>query len=290
MKRLRVCIASALLLLATWVSASEPIGVVLSTQGNVLIERDGGSLSAIRKASLFEHDIIQTTTLASVEIRLADGTVTALGENTRFVIDQFVFNQSHDTNRANFNLLTGSLRTISGQLLEQPGSDFTVNTPVGVLGIRGTEFWCGYLEGQDNVDVLLIEGTHALEVKNTNGAVFLNHAGEGTTLRKDRTKPVVKVWPKEKVEKALKKVKAPQKTDNATPNATSSAHSAKQHAGNSAEKGSGQQTERINHQEQKASAKANQKTSEQITQPQNNAANNGKSKGNSNPSGKGNNK
>lgn len=77
-----------------------------------------------------------------------------------------------------------------------------MQTPVGTIGIRGTDFWGGYLEA-DNIDVLLISGEHAIEVKNANGSVMLQKAGEGTTLKKDQIAPQVKIWPQAKVDKAI---------------------------------------------------------------------------------------
>jgi hypothetical protein len=184
-------------------AAENSAAVVLATNGTVTIHRGGTAMSAARKATLMELDEIHTGDNARAQLRFADGTVTTLGANTVFLIKGYQWKSgSKQEADANFQLVQGAFRTVTGHILDAQGSRFNVTTPVGVIGIRGTDFWGGYLDG-DNVDVLLIDGKHAVTITNRSGAVTLNKAGEGTTLRADQSTPAVKVWPKEKVGRAV---------------------------------------------------------------------------------------
>ncbi|HQQ64145.1 MAG TPA: FecR family protein [Pseudomonadales bacterium] len=199
-------IFAAALLVITALAAqasNNSAAVVLATNGTVTIQRGGAALPATRKSTLVEHDEIHTGDNARAQLRFADGTVTTLGANTIFVIKTYQWKSDNKQEAdAGFQLVQGAFRTVTGHILDAQGSRFNVTTPVGVIGIRGTDFWGGYLDG-DNVDVLLIDGKHAVTISNKSGTVILNKPGEGTTLRADQGAPAVKVWPKEKVGRAV---------------------------------------------------------------------------------------
>lgn len=188
--------------------ASEAIGVVLGVVGKIHITHNNQAINAARKTPLYESDTITSGNNARAQLRFSDGTLTTLGANTTMRIQAFSFQQKNKPNNAEFELVKGAFRTLSGELLKNSGSHFKVQTPVGTIGIRGTDFWGGYLEA-DNIDVLLISGEHAVEVTNVNGAVLLQKAGEGTTLKKDQSQPSVVVWPQTKVDKAVATIKWP---------------------------------------------------------------------------------
>ncbi len=194
--------------------AEEVIGVVLATAGKVEIHRAGTTLTAQRKTELRVKDEISTGDNARAQLRFADGTVTTLGGNTTFEIREYAWQEKNAAPAtAQFALLTGAFRTMTGKILEQQGTAFNVKTPVGVIGIRGTDFWGGYLSGSD-IDVLLIDGKHAVEINNASGTVFLEKPGQGVTLKADQSKLAVKVWPKEKVNRAVATIAWP---DGSTP-------------------------------------------------------------------------
>jgi hypothetical protein len=200
----RLVLMLSCLVLSINCHADKAIGVVIGVIGAADIKRGDTQLNARPGTTIFVHDEITSGTDGSrVQLRFNDGTLTTLGESTKFRVNQFHYkSKSSSPNQGQFELLKGVFRTITGLLLKNSGSSYSVSTPVGTIGIRGTDFWGGYL-ADDNVDVLLISGNHAVEVSNQNGGVFLNTAGEGTTLRKDSSVPVVKVWPEAKVQKAM---------------------------------------------------------------------------------------
>lgn len=195
-------------------AATLPAGVVLATAGNVEIQRGAQKIPATRKTELLVDDEIHTGDNARAQLRFADGTVTTLGANTGFRIKQFTWQeQSGKKSSVQFELLSGAFRTVTGKALDVAGSEFGVTTPAGVIGIRGTDFWGGYLEA-NAVDVLLIDGKHAVEVSNASGKVLLEKPGQGTTLKADQSALVVKEWPQAKVGRAVATITWP---DGSTP-------------------------------------------------------------------------
>lgn len=202
-------------LLSHSVAAAEAaVGVVLATAGTVNIQRNGQTIAAERKTELTVGDEIHTGKDARAQLRFADGTITTLGGDTAFVIKAFAWeNQSEKPANAAFELLTGAFRTVTGKIMDAQGSRFGVNTPVGTIGIRGTDFWGGYLDG-NAVDVLLIDGEHAVEVTNTTGKVLLEKPGQGVTLQSNQSPLAVKTWPQAKVKRAVATITWP---DGSTP-------------------------------------------------------------------------
>ena len=182
--------------------AGAACGLVLATAGHVQIQRDNITLEASRKTELHVDDEIHTGDNARAQLRLADGTVTTLGANTGFRIQQYAWHENNEPADVKLELVKGAFRSVTGKALDIAGSQFTVQTPVGVIGIRGTDFWGGYLDG-NAVDVLLIDGKHAVEITNASGTVRLEKPGQGTTMKADQSALAVKEWPQAKVERAI---------------------------------------------------------------------------------------
>lgn len=204
----------ALSLLSSPLLHAAETGIVLATAGTVEILRHNKLIPAARKTALEVDDEIRTGDAARAQLRFADGTVTTLGANTVFRITQFDWqDKPGQTASARFSLVKGAFRTVTGKALEINGSRFDVTTPNGTLGIRGTDFWGGYLDA-DAVDVLLISGEHAVDVANASGTVRLEKAGQGTTLKADQSALAVKEWPQAKVDRAVATITWP---DGSTP-------------------------------------------------------------------------
>lgn len=193
--------------------ATGQAGVMLATVGEVTVQRGNATLPAPRRTTLEVDDTVHTGSNARAQLRFDDGTVTTLGADTTYRILRYRWKPTNQQpNDMQFELVTGAFRTITGAGLNTPDATFAVKTPAGNLGIRGTDFWGGYLDG-DSVDVLLIKGDHALEVSNRNGTVMLKKDGEGTTLKADQSTLGVKSWPTAKVGRAVTTVAWPEDKD-----------------------------------------------------------------------------
>ena len=82
-------------------------------------------------------------------------------------------------------------------------SKIAVSTPVADIGVRGTEFWGGPIEGR--YGVLLLEGE--VTVSNQAGSVTLSAAGQGTDIPSPLDAPgAVKPWGADKIARAVASV------------------------------------------------------------------------------------
>jgi hypothetical protein len=83
--------------------------------------------------------------------------------------------------------------------------EWILNTPVATIGVRGTDFWGGPIDGA--LDVMVLSG--AVEVMNDAGQVMLKPS-QGTVVRDQVTAPSAPViWGDAKVQRALSMVAFP---------------------------------------------------------------------------------
>lgn len=185
--------------------SSQLVGQVLAKQGNVTITSQGKVIKAKRKSALIEQDIITTDTKAKASIKFNDGTLTTLGNNSQMTITKYNWAEGSKRPVAEFELVKGVFRTVTGVITKVKNPSYQVNTPMGSIGIRGTDFWGGYLN-DDAVDVLFVGGEHEIVVSNEFGTTVLTEPGQGTTIKAGKAPSPAKVWPQSKVNRAVKTI------------------------------------------------------------------------------------
>lgn len=74
-------------------------------------------------------------------VRFPDGGFVGLRPGSRFVLDEYVVDSSAPGGvRVRYRLDEGSMRGITGQVIEQNRNRFRLNTPVVAVGVRGTDY------------------------------------------------------------------------------------------------------------------------------------------------------
>lgn len=174
--------------------AREQVGVVVKVQGEVSAAFDGKNRRLEAGAALFKGDTLLTGTKDSrVQARLQDDSDLTLGGNGAMTLNDLVVGPP-GTTREVMSLLNGAFL-----LVASPTPGAVVRTPVATLGIRGTQFWGGPLDGA--LDVFLLEGK--VEVQNAAGRVLLDAPGQGTVLGQSGAPGDVQIWPEQKVNRAV---------------------------------------------------------------------------------------
>jgi hypothetical protein len=114
-------------------------GVVLGATGQTSAKgADGATRKLDRRSPISAGDTILTGADGKVQLRMKDGTVLALGENSEFAIKHYTTKASGDKqDGAALKLVKGTLMQVSGNMEK---SAYTLETPVSTLGIRGTVF------------------------------------------------------------------------------------------------------------------------------------------------------
>ena len=100
-----------------------------------------------------------------------------LSENARIVIDRYVYDPEQGVGDVLLTTTQGAFRFATGKMKELTEKTITVETPVAQVGVRGTEFWGGPVDGE--YSVLLLAG----EVKDTSAAPPTVSAGRRAKRR-----------------------------------------------------------------------------------------------------------
>jgi len=176
-------------------AASSNVGEVARARQFVEGHLAGQSRSLSPAAPIFLNETIKTGPASRAELELGDQSRLALGERAEVVIDEFVAGTGGN---AVLKLVRGALRYTSG--VAKRGRKVALVTPVATIGIRGTDFWFGPIEGA--FGVVLLDGV--VEVTNQGGAVILDEPGEGTLIFGADVAPgEPAIWPDDRRARAL---------------------------------------------------------------------------------------
>lgn len=197
-RRLVPLLVVAATAIAAAAHAATPVGKVSRHQGDSVGVSEGTERTLATGAVVHLQEEISTGDAARLELTFDDGTVLTLGEQARLVIDEFVYNPADGLERMAVSA-NGAFRFVSAALT-RADSEISVATPVALLGVRGTDFWGGPIDGA--FGVFLLEGS--VTVTNAAGEALLDETGEGVNLDGPDVAPgEVTVWPQDKVDRAF---------------------------------------------------------------------------------------
>jgi hypothetical protein len=80
------------------------------------------------------------TTQGKVGITFQDNTRVQVNENSRLVIDDFVYDPKKGTGKLALNMASGTVRYASGAIAHNSPAGVKVNTPTATIAVRGTDF------------------------------------------------------------------------------------------------------------------------------------------------------
>ncbi len=140
-------------------------GTVLALTGTVNVIRAGTATPVPLKTGdeVDMGDTVQTGQDGKADLLFADNTDMRLSENTKMVVDTYVYDPSNPSgNKARYSWLEGAFQYVSGLIGKEDPTDVNIETPVGSLGIRGTEFICKSDGMANDLEIDLISGAIAL--------------------------------------------------------------------------------------------------------------------------------
>ena len=151
------------------------VGMATKVVSPAQVENEPAAVGTLAHMS----DELRTGAKARLQVSFRDNSELTLGENATVVVDRFVFDPDEGTGEALLKTGVGAFRLATGKISELKNKKITVSTPFATLGVRGTDFWWGPIDGRFGV-LLLTESK--LEVRNDAGMVLIDHAGYGTDI------------------------------------------------------------------------------------------------------------
>ena len=103
------------------------------------IQRNKETISGAKGTGVEMNDAIKTTR-GKVGITFADDTKVEINENSRLVIDDFVYDSKAKTGKLAMKVALGTVRYASGQIAHNNNQNVNINTPTATVAVRGTDF------------------------------------------------------------------------------------------------------------------------------------------------------
>ncbi len=180
------------------------VGTVESLAGKATVDSGGAKLALGTGAVIRLGDVIETAGDTKLAVRLNDGTALNLGPGARFAVDQFAFDPAARKGEFVGRALQGGFFFVGGRTEAQPNAKVEIRSPHALLGVRGTAFFAGPIDGEYGVFVR--DGRVAVTA---GGETLPLAATEGTMIKAPGDKPQPKrVWPQPKIDRALASVGA----------------------------------------------------------------------------------
>jgi len=183
----------------------ENLGHVSRIQGTAIAKQGREVRPLALNEPVKRADTLVTAPGARLELTMLDETKLTLGADTEFVLERYDLGRQKGVGAVLLKLTKGAFRVATGELSALRGGPFEVGTPLGTIGIRGTDYWGGYL-GTEEINVLLISGK-GVYIKNDGGTTEILKPLEGVTIRSATAPPPAPtLWSPEKRDRAFKTV------------------------------------------------------------------------------------
>jgi hypothetical protein len=172
-------IAAGLLVFAS-IGTAQEVGTVASLTGSAELGREGDWRPVAISSAVHLGDTLRTGDPGRVRIVFQDDSVLNVGDGSELVVDESVFNPDAGSYRSAFRLLRGQVRALVSEYYEAPGSEYQVETPTAVAGVRGTEFVVVFDDIRQETEVVGVGGR--VLVSGLSGQEVLITARELTTV------------------------------------------------------------------------------------------------------------
>lgn len=166
------------------------------------IQRQKQTLTGSKGTGLEMLDTVRTQQ-GKVGLTFADNTKVQVTENSKLVIDDFVYDpNSKKGGKLAVNIALGTVRYASGQIAKNNPQAVAVNTPSATIGVRGTDFTAAVDELGRSTIILLPScpagwkdiktdcKTGEISVTSDEGVVIMNQPFQATVVTTRDTRPM----------------------------------------------------------------------------------------------------
>ena len=139
-RRLSWTLALCALLLTVSTNGDAAIGTITEQANSpASIQRSKTTLNGTKGTGVEMEDAIKTSQ-GKVGITFADDTRVQVNENSKLVIDDFVYDPKAKAGKVALNMASGTVRYASGAIAKNNPSKVAINTPTATIAVRGTDF------------------------------------------------------------------------------------------------------------------------------------------------------
>jgi hypothetical protein len=170
------------------------IGKVTEQTGPTEIIRNKKSIPSSLNTGVEMNDAI-TTAKAKATLTFEDSTTVKITEQSKLIIDDFVYDPKKGSGKLALNMALGTARYASGQIAKNNPQQVAIKTPTASIAVRGTDFSMTVDELGRSLIMLLPSCdnkgcvTGAIEVSNLAGVVLLDVPYQATLVNSQNTPP-----------------------------------------------------------------------------------------------------
>lgn len=190
--------AIAIILLLTNITSWAAVGKVTQQTGPTEIVRKNQQIPAKINSPIEMLDTV-TTAKSKAELTFEDKTTVKITEQSKLVVDDFVYDPKQDAGKLSIKVALGTARYASGQIAKHNPQAVSIQTPTATIAVRGTDFSMTVDELGRSLIILLPSCddnntacvTGAILVSTEAGEVYMDVAYQAT-LVESRTLPPTK--------------------------------------------------------------------------------------------------
>lgn len=185
-----------LCLVTTPAYSKSEIGAIGQVQGSGVLERGKSIIIDGEVGAAVQSMDEAVTANGTMRIDFVDETRVELTEQSRLVIDEFVYDPANDIGSLSIKASLGTVRYASGQIAKKYKQNVKISTPSATIGVRGTDFIMTVDEFGGSMVTLLpscdVDGycyTGEITVETDAGFVIMNQAFQATSTLHNMQKP-----------------------------------------------------------------------------------------------------
>jgi uncharacterized membrane protein YgcG len=169
--RFAVLLCVTLLLLSSQAFAAGFVAQAVKTRGDIRITRDGADIGCSMGTAVQLGDVIKTGAGARLRLRFVDGSILALGENTKISVDLFAVDAANKSRTVVLTVLEGIVNAAAAKSGENK-FDYQIKTASGYSAVRGTKWIVEFQQAL--MSVFVLNGTVEMGGNGANPPVLIN--------------------------------------------------------------------------------------------------------------------
>jgi hypothetical protein len=141
------------------------IGSITEFKGGGAIKRGAKTTPASKGAGVEKMDTVSTNSQGRFRIRFNDATTVNITENSRLLIDDFVYDGGGASKgKLGLRVALGTVRYASGKIAHGNAKGVNIRTPTATIAVRGTDFVMSVDEAGRSTVVLVPECYNELDI------------------------------------------------------------------------------------------------------------------------------
>jgi hypothetical protein len=123
----------------------EPVATVFRLEGQGwVVHRDESREKLAVGQAILNGDSIETGANAVAQLRFTDNSLVSLRSSSQIAIQDYNWRPATRSGNAALELIKGAFRAVTGLIGDNDPDSYTFDTPVALIGIRGTDFGARY--------------------------------------------------------------------------------------------------------------------------------------------------